>query len=84
MIIIISQQNQIALSKTEYASLENTLSGQGRKLHTIVGDGNCLFRALAYIIWGTQSMHKNMVTHSEICATSCQALSAISNVKLWP
>ena len=26
----------------------------GRKLHTIRGDGNCFFRALSYIMYGTK------------------------------
>ena len=34
-------------------SLENALLAQGRKLHKITGDGNGLFQALAFIIYGT-------------------------------
>ena len=34
-----------------------TLSLQHRKLKKIIGDGNCLFRALAYFIYGTEDFH---------------------------
>ena len=41
-------------------SLDATLLAQGRKLHTIKGDGNCLFRALAFIISGSEDAHEDM------------------------
>ena len=32
----------------------------GRKLHTIIGDGNCFFRALSYTIYGTEDRHSSV------------------------
>ena len=37
-----------------------TLSQQHRKLREIKGDGNCLFRALAYFAYGTEELHDTM------------------------
>ena len=39
---------------------DHVLSIQGRKRHSIIGDGNCLFRALAYIVYGTEDLHAKM------------------------
>ena len=39
---------------------DHVLSTQGRKRHSIIGDGNCLFRALAYIVYGTEDLHAKM------------------------
>ena len=33
------------------------LWSQGRKMKVILGDGNCLFRAVAHIIYGTEESH---------------------------
>ena len=41
-------------------SLENALLAQGRKLCSITRDGNCLFRALAFILCGAEDDHKKM------------------------
>ena len=32
----------------------NILSKRGKCIHKVVGDGNCLFRALAFILYGTE------------------------------
>ena len=39
---------------------DHVLSIQGRKRHSIIGDGNCLFRTLAYIMYGTEDLHAKM------------------------
>ena len=41
-------------------SISDHLAAQQRKKITIEGDGNCLFRALAYTIYKTQDMHIKM------------------------
>ena len=43
-----------------HLSLSDHLAAQHRKRITIEGDGNCLFRALAYTIYKTQDMHIKM------------------------
>ena len=42
------------------ASPLDTLYQQYRKLREIKGDGNCLFRALAYFAYGTEELHDTM------------------------
>ena len=55
---------QVALSKylpiLPVQSLENALLTQGRKLRSITRNGNCLFRALAFILCGSEGDHKKM------------------------
>ena len=36
------------------------LATLGRKLHPILGDGNCFFRALSYIMYGTEDRHASV------------------------
>lgn len=36
------------------------LATLGRKLHPILGDGNCFFRALSYIMYGTEDCHTSV------------------------
>lgn len=38
-------------------SVGSILESDGRKIHSIKGDGNCLFRALAYAILGDEDYH---------------------------
>ena len=40
-----------------YALLQPFLQKQGRKLHPILGDGNCLFRALSHQLTGNEQGH---------------------------
>ena len=40
---------------------DHVLCIQGKKRHSIIGDGNChQFRALAYIVYGTEDVHAKM------------------------
>ena len=41
---------------------------EGRKRKAILGDGNCLFRAIAQIIYGTED------NHATVCVHVCQIL----------
>ena len=36
------------------------LATYNRVIHTIKGDGNCLFRALSYLILGTENCHQQV------------------------
>ena len=42
---------------SEHKSLENKILGPPLEKHSIQGDGNCLFRALSYIVTGRQTDH---------------------------
>lgn len=39
------------------AAAEEILAALGRKVLPVKGDGNCLFRALGYYLYGTEMMH---------------------------
>ena len=43
--------------KQSSPSVDLYLWSQGRKRKVILGDGNCLFRAVAHIVYGTQESH---------------------------
>lgn len=45
---------------TRAQNLDKSLLAHGRKRHKICGDGNCLFRSLAYIANGSQDDHEKM------------------------
>lgn len=40
-----------------YALLQPFLQKQARKLHAVMGDGNCLFRALSHQLTGDEQSH---------------------------
>ncbi len=42
------------------SNVQKLLAGLGRKLHQILGDGNCFFRALAYIVHDTEDFHSSV------------------------
>jgi hypothetical protein len=47
--------------------LEATL---GYRVHNVVGDGNCLFRALAFVIYGDEGKHSQVCRFGRDSATS--------------
>ena len=57
-----------------YIPVSRLLARLGRKLHPILGDGNCFFRALSYIMYGTEDRHTSvrasLVLFSELNAES--------------
>lgn len=62
-----------------------TLAKLGRKLHPIQGDGNCFFRALSYIVYGTEdhpvSVQASVVLFSELNAEHFKKYWTSSSVK---
>ena len=49
--------NSCDTTAADKESVEKTLASVGRKLYCIIGDGNCFFRALSYIIYGMEDNH---------------------------
>lgn len=43
--------------RSGYALLQPFLQKQARKLHAVIGDGNCLFRALSHQLTGDEQSH---------------------------
>ena len=41
-------------------TMHKLLTQQGRALHPIIGDGNCFFRALSYVIYDTEDFHDSV------------------------
>jgi len=48
---------QAEQDRGKYEKLENQLVGRGLKLHIVSDDGNCLFRAVAYQVNGSDQSH---------------------------
>ena len=38
--------------------MQDQLARQNRKVQPIIGDGNCFFRAISYIIYSSQEQHR--------------------------
>ena len=57
-----------------YIPVSRLLARLGRKLYPILGDGNCFFWALSYIMYGTEDRHTSvrasLVLFSELNAES--------------
>lgn len=48
---------QAEKDRNKYEALENALVGRGLKLRIVSDDGNCLFRAVSYLVNGKDSEH---------------------------
>jgi len=46
-------------SNSNFSAAALFLKQQGRRIESVMGDGNCLFRSLAFIVHKNQDMHMN-------------------------
>ena len=56
----VKQMKEISKDSGISIHASRTLATLGRKLHSIKGDGNCFFRALSYIMYGTEDHHSSV------------------------
>ena len=56
----VKQMKEISKDSGISIHASRTLATLGRKLHSIKGDGNCFFRALSYIMYGTEDRHSSI------------------------
>ena len=65
--------------------MDELLAKIGRRVHTILGDGNCFFQALAYIIHGTEDFHTSvrakLVHFAELNATLFEKYCTSTSIK---
>ena len=61
---------------TKSTSLSFEAGKEGRKRKVILGDGNCLFTAIAHIIYGTED------NHATVCVCVCVCVSNPPNISM--
>jgi len=59
-IIVPDDMNPILSTRTGYTILRPFLNKQGREIARVLGDGNCLFRAISKAICNTEDYHLNL------------------------
>ena len=61
---LISKKALASASKpNKTTDIQTFLLNSGRKIHPIIGDGNCLFRAISYAILNTEDHHFMVRSH---------------------
>ena len=65
-------------TRSRKENLDHSLKAEGRCIFNIVGDGNCLFRALSYFMYNSEKVHQKMRD-----TLSCKLLWLAKDDSLW-
>ena len=71
-----------ASSRTGYSVITSFLQKQGREVDRVLGDGNCLFRALSFQLTGIQDHHmaiRKLIAQCESKCTIFEGLHTTNN-----